>query len=238
LGEIVRFEITGESALIAETFSKATTFSDLGRDSRDPAVSLDTYLMYMRANRRFAEAQRFLRDFPLQSVRSVTNSAGALPGLGSRPVDQHRAWLAMLSSEPAEAATYAKGVRTFLRETRETPWNAWFLHMLAAEVDLFEGKHADAAAAVRRVLAMSPSRQANVRSYRYRERMAAAVFAWAGAEDEAVKLLRSLAYEVPVIGAAAISRDPIFAMPLADNAAYRELQSALEREIATLHSQP
>lgn len=234
LGEVVRFEITGESRALANAFDKATTFSDLGRNLRDPAVNLATYFMYMRVNHRFANAQQFLNTFPLRNVRAAPSSGGALPGLGLRPVDQYRAWLALLSANPEAASHYAKGVRVFLRETPETQWNAWFLRMLAAEAELFEGNKAQAARAVRDVMAMAPSRDANVRAYRYRERMAAAVFAWAGAEDEAVQLLRSLAYEIPVIGAAAVARDPIFSMPLAHNVEYRKLQVALEKEIRVL----
>jgi TolB-like protein/DNA-binding winged helix-turn-helix (wHTH) protein len=236
LGELVRFEITGESPALASTFANATTFSDLGRNQRDPAVSLATYLLYMRLNHRFGEAQKFLNDFPLQSVRFAPSASGALPGLGSRPVDEHRAWLALLSGEPAQAARFAKGVRAFLRETPQTPWNAWYLRMLSAEADLFEGHRAEAAQATRESLAMSPSREANVRTYRYRERMAAAVFAWSGAQDEAVKLLHSLAYDIPVIGAAAVARDPFYTVPLALNAEYRKLQAALEQEIRSLQT--
>jgi TolB-like protein/DNA-binding winged helix-turn-helix (wHTH) protein len=236
LGELVRFEITGESPALASTFGNATTFSDLGRNQRDPAVSLATYLLYMRLNHRFGEAQEFLNDFPLQSVRFAPSSSGALPGLGSQPVDEHRAWLALLSGEPAQAVRFAKGVRTFLRETPQTPWNAWYLRMLGAEADLFEGNRAGAAQATREALAMEPSREANVRTYRYRERMAAAVFAWAGAQDEAVKLLHSLAYDIPVIGAAAVARDPFYTAPLARNAEYRKLQDALEQEIRSLQT--
>lgn len=237
LAEVIRLEITGQSPALARTFGSANTFSDLGRDLRDPAASLATYLLHMRFNRRFGEAQEFLKDFPLQTVRFSRSTGGALPGLGSWPVDDQRAWLALLSAEPADAARHAKGVRAFLRETPETPWNAWFLRLLAAQADLFEGKHVEAARAARAVLAMAPLRDANVRAYRYRERLAAAVLAWAGAEDEAVKLLHSLAYDIPVIGAAAVARDPVYAIPLARNAEYQELQASLEQEIRSLQAE-
>jgi hypothetical protein len=234
LGEVIRLEITGQSKTLANVFDKTTTYSDLGRNLRDPAVNLATYLMYMRINHRFDEAQQFLTTFPLQNVRGAPSAGGALPGLGQRPVDEYRAWLALLSGQPGAAAGYAKGVRRFVNETTETPWNAWFLRMLGAEADLFEGKKAAAIRATREALLTPPLREANVRSYRYRERMAATILAWAGDKEEAVKLLRSLAYEIPVIGASAIARDPFFSLPLAGNDEYRKLQVALEAEIATL----
>ena len=236
LGNIVQFEITGESPQLASTFGTATTFSDLGEELRDPAVSLDTYLMYMRTNRRFAEAQRFLETFPLPVVRVSSSAGGALPGLGARPVDEHRAWIALMSGNTADAARYAKGVRKFLASSAETPWNAWFLRMLSAEAALFEGKRDDAVRTAKEALAMAPSRAANVRSYRYRERMAAAVFSWAGAADEAVELLHSLAYDVPVIGASVVARDPFYSIPLAQHSEYRTLQDALEQEIRSLQA--
>jgi hypothetical protein len=101
---------------------------------------------------------------------------------------------------------------------------------------LFEGKREAAASSVRAVLVMAPSRAAHVRAYRYRQRMAAAVLAWAGAHDEAATLLRSLAYETPVIGSASVARDPLFAIPLSNHAGYLDLQAALETEIDSLRA--
>ena len=66
----------------------------------------------------------------------------------------------------------------------------------------------------------------------YARLMAARVFAWSGASDEAVDLLARLSTQHPGVGPAAITRDPLISMPLAEYPGYRQLAQQLEAEIA------
>ena len=58
------------------------------------------------------------------------------------------------------------------------------------------------------------------------------ILAWAGEENEAVALLERLSTEYPGVGPAAITRDPLYSIPLAKNARYKALETKLETEIA------
>src|SRR5690606_31237300 len=64
----------------------------------------------------------------------------------------------------------------------------------------------------------------------------AATLAWSGAEDEAVKLLSSLAAGAAVLGPAMITRDPLYFVPLENNAAYRALAARLEARMQATRS--
>ncbi|HXZ68445.1 MAG TPA: hypothetical protein VEH07_07660, partial [Alphaproteobacteria bacterium] len=58
------------------------------------------------------------------------------------------------------------------------------------------------------------------------------VLAWAGDEDEAAALLETLGLGVPGIAPAQVARDPIFTIPLANNARYRALKAKLDAQMA------
>ena len=53
----------------------------------------------------------------------------------------------------------------------------------------------------------------------------------AGTADDAVALLEALTTAKPGFGPAMIVRDPLYTMPLADNAGYRALTSRVEAEL-------
>jgi len=55
---------------------------------------------------------------------------------------------------------------------------------------------------------------------------AAVVYSWSGAQDDAVDVLEEL-----VGGPAWITRDPLFAIPLAGNARYQELAARFEAQM-------
>jgi len=103
--------------------------------------------------------------------------------------------------------------------------------VLTAEGALFVADHARAQSETRAALAtMGDTPDFTVGAYA--RLMAARVFAWSGASDEAVELLMRLSTRYPGIGPAAIARDPLISMPLAEHAGYRQLAQQLEGEIA------
>jgi hypothetical protein len=67
---------------------------------------------------------------------------------------------------------------------------------------------------------------------RYSRALAARIFAWAGADHEAVNLLEQLSTQFPMLGPAEITRDPLYGIPLHNNARYQALAQKLDAEIA------
>jgi hypothetical protein len=118
----------------------------------------------------------------------------------------------------------------FARREPETKWSGWYLRMLAAEGALFIGDRPKAALEARAALAMAPE-HVHPGIQRYGRALAARILAWAGAGDAAVDLLEQLSTQFPMIGPAEITRDPLYALPLAGNARYQALERKLEAEI-------
>jgi hypothetical protein len=119
----------------------------------------------------------------------------------------------------------------FVARQSTTRWNAWYLRLLAAEGALFTGDRALAIRETRAALSLAP-RDIHPGIQIYSRSLAARIFAWADAGDEAVKLLEQLSTEYPMAGPAEIVRDPLYAVPLATNPRYRELERKLEVKIA------
>jgi hypothetical protein len=65
---------------------------------------------------------------------------------------------------------------------------------------------------------------------RYGQALAARIFAWADAHDESIALLEQMSSQYPMIGPAEITRDPLYAIPLAGNPRYRKLETRLDAE--------
>jgi hypothetical protein len=65
----------------------------------------------------------------------------------------------------------------------------------------------------------------------------ARVLAWSGAQDEAAALLDELADATPSDGPAKITRDPLYAVPLAGNKRYEQITDRLEARIRAMSPQ-
>ena len=61
--------------------------------------------------------------------------------------------------------------------------------------------------------------------------MAAQVYAWCGAQDEAASLLEELAAAMPALAPGAIVQDPVYAVPLAHNPRYGALVARLNAQM-------
>ena len=96
--------------------------------------------------------------------------------------------------------------------------------------DLMIGNNSVAITAAREALMLTPCKLDTPRS-RYASAVAARVFAWVGAEDEAVTLLEQLAVLQPGLLPAEITRDPLYFIPLTENSRYRALVERLEVQI-------
>jgi hypothetical protein len=103
--------------------------------------------------------------------------------------------------------------------------------MLEAEGALFMGDKATAIENTRRALRMAP-RGIHPGIERYSQTLAARIFAWAGADREAVNLLEQLSTQFPMLGPAEITRDPFYGIPLRNSVRYQALVQKLDAEIA------
>jgi hypothetical protein len=92
------------------------------------------------------------------------------------------------------------------------------------------GAHDQSLALAREALRLVP-RDPNHATHIHAHAMVARIFAWAGAQDEAVAMLDTLSSRAPGVGPASIARDPFLARPLAENASWRILHARLEDQI-------
>jgi hypothetical protein len=66
----------------------------------------------------------------------------------------------------------------------------------------------------------------------------AAVYAWNGAHDEAVRLLESLTTTLPRLPPAYVTGDPLFTVPLAQSAAFAVLVGKLRERMQSTQLPP
>lgn len=198
----------------------------------DSAAIYRTYWDLLRFERRYADLKRALDSVavPTLSGSAITSGGFSLCCVGRRPTAVYRGWANLLSDNGAAAESEGRSVLEFVAKETPTRWNDWFLRTLSAEGLLLAGKPEPAMQAAREALALMP-RNGDTLRWRYASAVAARVFAWAGAADEAVALLEQLATLKPGLGPAEIARDPLYSIPLAGNPRYRTLVERLEIEM-------
>ena len=125
-----------------------------------------------------------------------------------------------------------RAVLSFVQQQRRTRWNAGYLEMLTAFGHTFTGDCDQARAVGKNALGLA-SRTDDARIWNERALGVARVDAWCGAADDAVALLREVSSSRPGIGPTAITRDPLFTVPLAQSPAFRALSAQLESTVLT-----
>jgi hypothetical protein len=134
-----------------------------------------------------------------------------------------------------EKRAQVEGRRKADARTPVTKWNEWYLKILAAESALFTGDNARAISEARAAMLLVPPDKVNQR--RYSGALIARVYAWAGAEDDAVDLLGALSEGYNKLGPAEIARDPLYSIPLRDNTRFQALAKKLGADIAANQKQ-
>jgi hypothetical protein len=147
------------------------------------------------------------------------------------PVAELRGWERLLSGDRAGAASQGPIVLQFVASQKRRKWNTWALHMLTAESALFSGERDRAIAEARQAIGAIGT-TSNLSVTVHGRMMAARIYAWAGAHDDALDLLEQLSGSYPGIGPAAIARDPLLSVPLAGHARWQALVRKLQAEIA------
>jgi hypothetical protein len=186
----------------------------------------------LRFEHRYADLRRSLESVDAQSLSgsAITSGGFSLCCVGRRPTAVYRGWADLLNDDAKSAAAEGHTVLAFVANEPQTRWNKWFLRTVAAEGSLQAGQRQQAITAAREALTLMPRKLDTLRS-RYASAVAARVFAWAGAEDEAVALLEQLATARPGLAPAEITRDPLYFTPLARNAGYQKLVARLEAQM-------
>ena len=197
----------------------------------EPEARLAARFDLLVYSRRLNELAALVERSGLTTLPQGSRSGFTIPAIGRKPVAELHGWAKMLENDAAAAARDGRVLLDFVAQEPVTKWNAWYLRMLAAEGALFAGDKPGAAQEARRALAMAPEK-IHPGIERYSRSLAARVLAWAGRGDEAVEILEQLSTQYPMAGPAEITRDPLYAIPLAGNARYKVLERKLEAEIA------
>ena len=204
-------------------------------ETTSPTTLLDQHFSLLRIEHRYAELQKLLDGVSATSTRVIAGQGGGyFYGVGQRPTAEYRGWTELLLDDSAAAATQGRAVLEFVTNQRETQRNAWFLHLLTAEGWTFLEQRKRAIAEARKTLElMPPSRDAL--SWVGAAQVTAGIYAWSGAQDEAVDLLEALVTARPGTAPAWVTRDPLFTVPLAHNPRYRALVGRLEAQMQNIH---
>jgi TolB-like protein/DNA-binding winged helix-turn-helix (wHTH) protein/Tfp pilus assembly protein PilF len=155
--------------------------------------------------------------------------------MGNAPErEQIGGWSALLQGDAARAAQAGRGLLAYVKSQKPSPRSAFFLHQLEAQGHVFAGQSAAAIEAARASLELVP-RERDAVSWIGVATIAARVYAWAGARDEAVTLLEQLATATPGLPPAYVTRDPLVVVPLAANPQYQALAGRLEAQMTALN---
>lgn len=196
-----------------------------------PELLFDSRSSLLRIEGRYAQARDLIDSLDEEMFRLVSYNGMLLYAAGRVPKAEPRGWINLLLNDSAQAAADGKRLASFVAKEPKHPWNDWLLQLLIAEGALFSGQREQAIEATHKAMEFVP-RPRDATTWRYLAMTAAKIYAWSGAGDRAVALLDQLTNATPGIGPAQVTRDPLFSVPLANNARYLALKDRLEAEIA------
>ncbi|MGH8217965.1 MAG: protein kinase domain-containing protein [Steroidobacteraceae bacterium] len=181
---------------------------------------------------RFADLRTLIDKAPVQDWRNTYND-WPLYRVGRMPLADERGWMDLMLGDRVQARRDGERIEAFLKRTPETKWNRWFRGMLRADAQLFMG---DAEAAIRTAadaVALTRSRpdvSDQMDAYVWRVRL----LAWSGRKEEAVRHLDGLSTSLPGLWPGEILTNPVYHIPLGQNAGYRALTARLARQMQAL----
>jgi TolB-like protein/Tfp pilus assembly protein PilF len=190
------------------------------------------YLEHLIFHRRYKDAQAIIDRAPTDSFILIWFDSLPMRGLGRFPIAAVRGQVDLLLGDRAAAEKDGRAVLEFVSRQDVTKWNRWFLRAIEGLGRLFVGDSALAREAARDAIRLALEAPDAVH-WATAKHMAAQVFAWADAEEEAAQLLEEMSTAIPGMAPAYVTRDPTFAEPLANNARYQALSNRLEAEMAS-----
>jgi TolB-like protein/DNA-binding winged helix-turn-helix (wHTH) protein len=217
------FAFTGSTARWSEELARL-------RDSGEPNRTLSAECDLLRFEGRL-DVLRTRLAAAAPGVFVQHSLFGGLVGASPKPVAELHAWERLLAGDTAAAARDGVVLAAFVERLPAAGWNDWWRRLLSAEGAVLRGDRARAVEQARgalRAVGLTPTFAESV----HVRLMAARVFAWAGASDDALSLLEALSRDYPGVGPAVIVRDPLFSRPLASSPRWRELERRLNAEIA------
>jgi serine/threonine protein kinase len=197
---------------------------------QDPGDALRNVVERLIFREQYLDARELIDAFSLDSVRDLVSISGG--GLVARPTADMRGWTNLLLADATQAAGDGRRILGFLARTPETAANAWYRKALSADARLFLGERAAAIAETRSMLDIVASFENNRGLQSAAAQLAARVLAWAGDSAAAIDLLERLAVDEPGLAPALIARQPIYSVPLRDDARFRALVERLEAQMA------
>jgi TolB-like protein/DNA-binding winged helix-turn-helix (wHTH) protein len=240
LPEMIVLPILREQIYFWHTGEMEPFKAQVARDGYKVGFTPTTAVDDAEALRREAELLRYagqLRELKtLLDTYAHTRFRSRYIGAGDEPLAEMRGWANLLVGDRAGAAEAGNAVRRFLAETNETQWSAAYRRLLVAEAHLFSGEREPAVAAARAALAAQPWQQCANGCGVLMGSALAAVFAWSGAEEEAMRVLNELATHLPGPGPALLGNDPLFTIPLRRSARFQALVSHLETRMRETRS--
>ena len=194
-----------------------------------PANGLSNEFDLLRMEGRLADLQKLVAG-PEPAQFRPHSASRSIVGIPARPVAELRGWERLLGGDRPGAAAAGDELRRFLARQTAGSWNAWSLPLLQAEASVMAGEHERARAEVAQALLSLPKNR-SFPSHLYPRMMAARVLAWSGDPGAALALIESLSADFPGLGPAAISREPLFSVPLSGNSRWQALRARLEAQI-------
>jgi tetratricopeptide (TPR) repeat protein len=196
----------------------------------DTATLRELQFGLYRVEHRYAELRQVLEAEPARTLRinSLTGGSGVLVGVGERPVAQFLGWTYFLLGDKSAAARAGRAVLDFVAHTHATPWNQRFLNALRADGYALTQDCPRATALTRENL---PQSRAPL-EWRARALAAARVYAWCNTPDQAIAVLDDLATREPKVPPAVIVDDPLYAVPLANQPGFQQLNAQLRARMA------
>ncbi len=201
--------------------------------------AVNFHYQLLRYEHRYADLHRLLQLVPPTPVPygslCDTYEMYDIGEIGNVPGGvQFRGWTALLMGDRAAAAEEGQALLQFVRTMRVTPRNEFFIRRLEAEGQLFSGRPSQAIQSASASLALMPRSREAV-NWIGVAMISARIYAWAGAATQADDLLKQLAVVSPGLPPASITRDPLFAMPLANDSGYQSLSRSLEAQMTALN---
>ncbi len=186
----------------------------------------------LRMAQRYDDINKLLRRVPVQAI-PFDNGLEIFGAVGDRPIAELRGWADLLVNDRARAAEDGRALLAFVAHQRETRWNPFYLLLLRAEAYTFMGQKREAIAAAHSALEAMP-RSRNILTWLGVASLSARVYAWNGAQDDAVALLEQITGTAPGEPPGLIARDPLYTIPLSRNAGFQALVSRLEASMQQL----